>query len=90
MEPCHKSILFTLHKGMGISPSLTTGHLHVSDLTGCHKALLLQYDFNIHNILLGTPIGYAESHREIGAPLTADVQNYRTKLERRGISMYDL
>jgi len=77
---------FCLHKGIGISPVLTTGHSHTSDLTGCHKAFLLQYDFNVHNILLGTHIGYAESYREIGTPHTADGENYRTKPDRRAMS----
>jgi hypothetical protein len=69
-------IVFALQTGIGISPLLTSGHSHASDLTGCHKAFLLQNDFNIHSILLGTPFGFAEYCREIDAPRTVDVQNY--------------
>jgi hypothetical protein len=41
-----------LHKGIVISPLLTTGRAHTNDITGCHKAFLLQHDFNIRSILL--------------------------------------
>jgi hypothetical protein len=33
-----------LHQGTGILPLLTIVHSHASDLTGCHMAVLLQYD----------------------------------------------